>query len=151
MPSIPKPLGYWLKHLHNLIDAQLTTTLADDQLDRRQWQLLNTLSRGSYTWDELRRAVAPFLADDEPNLHGALDGPTGLFSRGWTRRTDGFIALTEEGAAAHARLADQINQSRAAVLGDLTEQQYIDTVRVLSIMAGNVEADLAARRATRSP
>jgi hypothetical protein len=40
----------------------------------------------------------------------------------------------------------RIDQTRAVVMQGLIPQQYIDTVRILSMMAGNVEASLAESR-----
>jgi hypothetical protein len=39
----PKPLGYWLQRLHNLLEERFAAVLSDLGLDPRQWQLL-TLS-----------------------------------------------------------------------------------------------------------
>ncbi|WP_221179316.1 MarR family winged helix-turn-helix transcriptional regulator [Streptomyces botrytidirepellens] len=142
----PKPLGYWLKHLHNLLDKQFDATLADVGLGRRHWQILNTLARGEATRDELTAALAPFLSPGEPDLDGVLEDVT---ARGWTRPglppEGNLLSLADEGRAAHADIAARVDATRAAVLKGLTPGQYAETVRILSVMAGNVEADLAAR------
>jgi len=138
----PKPIGYWLKHLHNLLEKQFDLALADLSVNRRQWQLLNTLSRGTRTQKELREGLAPFWTDGEPDPREPL---ADLAARGWTQDDDGAISLTEQGRAAHADLAARIDRTRAAVLGDLPAEQYAETVRVLSIMAANVEATLQSR------
>jgi hypothetical protein len=44
----PKPLGYWLQHLHNLLETHFTLALADLGSNRREWQLLNTLTGSIY-------------------------------------------------------------------------------------------------------
>ncbi|MEV7012199.1 MarR family winged helix-turn-helix transcriptional regulator [Streptosporangium sp. NPDC051022] len=142
----PKPIGYWLKHLHNLLERQLDVTLADLGLGRRHWQILNTLARGEATRDELRAALAPFWTPGEPDLDRVLEDVT---ARGWTRPghspEGNLLALADEGRAAHADIAVRVDATRAAVLRDLTSEQYTETVRILSVMAGNVEADLATR------
>jgi hypothetical protein len=140
--STPKPIGYWLKHLDNLLETQFDLALADLSVNRRQWQLLNTLSRGSRTHDELKEALAPFWTDGEPDPREPL---ADLAVRGWTQDDGGTIILTGQGKAAHAKLAARIETTRAMVLGDLTPEQYSDTVRILSVMAANVEADLRSR------
>lgn len=142
----PKPIGYWLKHLHNLLEKQFDATLADVGLGRRHWQILNTLARGHATRDELMVALAPFWTQGEPDLAEVLEDVT---ARGWTRpgmpAEANLLTLTNEGRAAHADIAARVEATRAAVLKGLTPEQYTETVRIMSVMAGNVEADLAAR------
>lgn len=133
----PKPIGYWLKHLHNLLEKHFAITLADLDADRRQWQLLNSLSAAPRTPADLDRALDPFWNAD-------ADGPqrtrAQLIARGWIKESDGTIALTPDGTAAHAELARRINHTRAVLLQGLTPQQYAETVRVLSVMAANLDA-----------
>ncbi|MFJ9590424.1 MarR family winged helix-turn-helix transcriptional regulator [Streptomyces acidicola] len=142
----PKPIGYWLKHLHNLLEQQFNATLTDLGLERRHWQVLNTLARGEATHDELKAALAPFWTQGEPSLDRLLNG---IAARGWTRpglpAEGNLVALTDEGRAAHADFAARVAATRATVLKGLTSEQYTETVRILTVMAGNVEADLATR------
>jgi hypothetical protein len=37
-----RPIGYWLKKLDRLIDAQFERQLGEAKLSRRQWQLIHT-------------------------------------------------------------------------------------------------------------
>jgi hypothetical protein len=134
----PKPIGYWLKHLDNLLDEQFGATLAGLDVSRRDWQVLNTLSRGQ----GLEVALAPFWAAGEPGLSEVL---AALQQRGWTA-TDEPLALTDAGRAAHTDLAHRIDETRGTLLNGLTREQYGETVRVLSVMATNVEEDLARTR-----
>jgi hypothetical protein len=139
----PKPLGYWLQHLHSLLEEQFATVLSDLGVDRRQWQLLNTLSRGGRTRGDLRDALAPFWSSREPNPDSAL---ADLAARGWVVESDGAIALTQQGAAAHTELAQRVDRTRRVVADGLTPEQYHETVRILTVMSANVESDLASRR-----
>jgi hypothetical protein len=139
----PKPLGYWLQHLHNLLEEQFAMVLSDLGVDRRQWQLLNTLSRGRRTREDLKDALAPFWTTGEPNLDHAL---ADLTARGWVAESDGRIALTRQGVAAHAELSQRVDQTRRVVLDGLTPDQYTETVRSLTLMAANVETAIASRR-----
>ncbi|GAA0939272.1 hypothetical protein [Nonomuraea longicatena] len=133
-----KPLGYWLMHLHNLLEEQFARTLADLGLSRRRWQALNLLSRGDSTREELATALAHFSSDGGP------DPLEALITQGWAASTGGeAVALTEAGRAAHVEAGRHVETSRATVLGGLTREQYAETIRVLTVMAGNVEADLA--------
>jgi len=143
--TAPKPIGYWLKHLHGLLEQQLEVTLVEFGVGRRHWQVLHTLSRGATDRDALGVALAPFWTEGEPDLGRVLAGLTG---RGWTTSAGTALALSDEGRAAHAEIEVHVNETRAMVLKGLTPEQYAETVRVLSAMAHNVEADLAARRRT---
>ncbi len=67
-----KPIGYWLKHLDNLLERQFDATLADLDIGRRHWQLLNTLSRGPASREELTPRARPLLAG---GCDGAGGGP----------------------------------------------------------------------------
>ncbi|GLY68378.1 MarR family transcriptional regulator [Amycolatopsis taiwanensis] len=134
--NAPKPIGYWLKHLHNLLEKHFDATLGDLGLGRRHWQVLNTLSRRETTRDELAAALAPFWTAGEPDLDGVLQDLSGWIHTGNT------LALNNDGQAAHERIAARIDATRTMVLNGLTPDQYIETVRILSVMAANVEAEL---------
>ncbi len=139
----PKPLGYWLKHLHNLLEEYFERDLADLGLTRRQWQILNTLSRGERTADDLREALAPFWTPGEPDFETALGEAT---HRGWTTpgRAGATIALSEAGRATHARMAERVARTRETVMSGLAPERYAAVVDTLATMATNVETALAA-------
>lgn len=143
----PRPLGYWLRHLHNLLEKQFDATLADLGVHRRHWQILHTLSRGEASRDDLTAALAPFWTEGAPDLDTCL---AELADRGWTPRDlpseQKPVALTDEGHAAHAGIAERVHATRAVVTRGLTAEQYTETLRVLSLMADNVETELAARQ-----
>lgn len=69
----------------------------------------------------------------------------GLAARGWTEESGGAVTLTERGRAAHGALSERVGRTRAVVMQGLAPHQYAETVRILSVMAGNVEAAIAAR------
>ncbi|ASW55554.1 MarR family winged helix-turn-helix transcriptional regulator [Plantactinospora sp. KBS50] len=140
----PKPLGYWLHHLHNLIETHFALVLSDLGTERREWQVLNTLAAGARTRAELERALAPFWAAGQPSLAHVL---ANLAARGWTGSADDTVALSPAGATAHAELARRVEGARAALLGDLTPDEYRQTLRTLATMAGNVESAIAAHAA----
>ncbi|MFD2767168.1 MarR family winged helix-turn-helix transcriptional regulator [Micromonospora eburnea] len=150
MDATDKPIGYWLKHLHNLIEAQFDRTLADFEVNRRQWQVLNSLSRGPLSRPAAEAALAPFWrsgpgADRGPaELTAILAGPTGLMTRGWVREASetGVLTLTEHGTASHAAAAERVRNLRGALLNGLSPEQYAQTVRTLAVMAANLEAAL---------
>ena len=140
----PKPIGYWLKHLHNLLERQFEEALADvDQgLGRRHWQVLNVLYADSCGPAELERALAPFWAEGGPDLEEVLHGEGGLSPRGWIRRSSVLVSLTDEGYEAFHKIASRIERTRETVLTGLSAEDYAETIRVLSVMAANVERAL---------
>lgn len=137
-----RPIGYWLKHLHNLLEGQFEATLGDLQLGRREWQVLHALADGPRTAGALREALAPFAGAEGPEVDSAL---AGLRARGWLRAEEPDIGLTEAGQTGHDLAAARVGETRKALLNGLTGEQYAETVRVLSVMAANVEAQLVAR------
>ncbi|MEV0156015.1 hypothetical protein AB0H57_20055 [Micromonospora sp. NPDC050686] len=147
MGGMDKPIGYWLKHLHNLIEEQFGATLGDLGLDRRQWQILNLLSGGTRSRSEIEQALAPFWPDGIPQLDAALGGTDGLATPGWVRYDGDALTLTEQGRAVQGRAAERVGETRRLLLRGLTSEQYAETVRILSVMAGHLEAALAGRAA----
>ncbi|NIH79895.1 hypothetical protein [Amycolatopsis viridis] len=122
MDPLDRPIGFWLRHLHTLLETGLDELLAGHGLTRRHWQALNAPRYG---------------ADVLEVFEGAGQARADLVARGWTT-PDG--ALTEAGRAAHTEIAEHVQRFRARTLEGLTDQQYADTVRTLAAMAGNLEA-----------
>lgn len=142
----PKPLGYWLNHLHNLLENHFALVLSDLGVNRRQWQLLNTLAQGARAGTDLEQALAPFWTADEPGSRQVL---AHLATRGWTEEAAGIVTLTRAGVAAHGELLQRVEKARAVVLEGLNPDQYSETVRILSVMAGNVNAAITSRTAAK--
>lgn len=97
MPAMDRPIGYWLRHLHNLIETQFDATLADLGVSRRHWQTLNVLSHGPATRAAIDAAPAPFWEHGEVALDEVLND---LTARGWI---DDTVALTAAGRVACCR------------------------------------------------
>ncbi|KAA1426743.1 MarR family transcriptional regulator [Nocardioides antri] len=68
--TAPRPLGYWVRTVAQLIEEQFQVAAEESDLTRREWQLLNRLRIGAVAEDSLRDAMAPFLDGDE-----SLDDP----------------------------------------------------------------------------
>ncbi|MGI6871649.1 hypothetical protein [Amycolatopsis sp. 3B14] len=122
MDPLDKPIGFWLKHVDNLLEDGLTRVLADRGLTRRHWQALNTSRHG---------------ADALEVFDGAAEARADLVARGWTT-VDG--ALTDEGRAARGEIAERVRRFRELSVAGLTKDQYAVAVRALATMAGNLEA-----------
>lgn len=135
MTTPRRPIGYWLKHLDGLIEDHFQQALAVEGVDRRQWQLLNTLAAAPADRQQLAAAVAPFLSDDPDGAARAL---AALLTRGWLEEHDGRFSMTPAGAAAHRRLRDRASSSRASILAGITPEQYRSVVATLEQMAANL-------------
>lgn len=142
----PKPIGYWLKHLHDLLERQFEAALEDLALGRRHWQVLNVLYGGARTAEELKETLAPFWDGEGPDLEEVLHGPDGLSPRGWIDGTATLVGLSDKGYMAYREVAARIDRTRQIILTGLSAEQYAETIRVLSTMAANIERDLRIPR-----
>lgn len=129
-----KPLGWWLRHVHELLESSMTRALDAESLTRRHWQVLNTIAHGARTPEELDAALAPFVATEGPTAPKVAD----LRARGWVAA--GEVALTSEGREAHARVEARVKAFRAAVTDGVSDDDYRTTIRTLRRCAENLEA-----------
>jgi DNA-binding MarR family transcriptional regulator len=133
-----KPIGYWLKHLNGLIEADFERVLSGSGLVRRHWQALNSLAEGPRSAGELTAALRPFWGEGAITLDEVLDG---LERRGWAVRegAEGPYALTPLGTEGHAAVAERIGEARRRITGGVSDEEYLATVGVLRRMAENLE------------
>jgi hypothetical protein len=137
MSTPDAPIGYWLKHLDGLIEAHFDRSLASHRLARRHWQALNTLAGGPLDDERLAEALRPFWTQGAVTLDEVLGE---LERRGWVARDEaGRAALTPEGRAGHAAVAERVAQGRRRTMDGLTPNDYRAAVGVLRRMAGNLE------------
>lgn len=132
----PRPLGFWLKLVDELINRQFEETLGEQGVTRRQWQVLNLLATNSATGTELGEALAPFLLSDEPDRLTEELGQ--LRARGWVRQQGEVLSLTEQGRTSFQHLAETVARSRGVVAEGITADEYEQTLRVLERMARNL-------------
>jgi DNA-binding MarR family transcriptional regulator len=132
----PRPIGYWLKLVDRLIDEQFASTLEEHGVTRRQWQLLNVLSREPATVEQLDAAVAPFLSSQDSET--SAEHLTELIESAWVDATPSGYELTDRGRGAFARLADVVATQRTVVADGVTPAEYEQTVAVLERMARNL-------------
>jgi DNA-binding MarR family transcriptional regulator len=135
----PRPIGYWLKLVDRLIDEQFASTLEEHGVTRRQWQLLNVLSREPATVEQLDAAVAPFLSADDGE--SSAEHLTELIESAWVSATHDGYELTDRGRTAFERLAEVVATQRTIVADGVTPEQYEQTVAVLERMARNLGWD----------
>jgi hypothetical protein len=124
-----KPLGWWLRHVHELLESSMARALDAESLSRRHWQVLNTIALGARTPEEVDAAMAPFgsTTSQVADLRG----------RGWVAETG---ELTAEGRAAHARIEARVTAFRASVTDGVSDEDYRTTIRTLERCAANLEA-----------
>jgi len=135
-----RPIGFWLKLVDSLIDEQFAATLDEHGVTRRQWQLLNVLSRGDATVEQLDAAVAPFL---EPAVEGAqaetsVEHLTELIESGWVDATATGYSLTARGATALERLSVVVTEQRTTFARGVSDEEYRATIDVLERVARNL-------------
>jgi hypothetical protein len=135
-----RPIGYWLKLVDRLIDEQFAETLEEHGVTRRQWQLLNVLSRGPATVEELDEAIAPFLTESDGPLsaESSADHLTELIDSGWVDATPQAYETTERGRTAFERLSEVVAEQRTTMTSGISDDEYRTTVGALERMATNL-------------
>lgn len=131
-----RPIGFWLKLVDRLIDEQFAATLEEHGVTRRQWQLLNALSVNPATATQLDAALEPFL--DTAAGESSADHLGELIESEWVVLNDDRYDLTERGMTAFSRLSEVVNDNRAAVTKDVSEEEYSATIDVLERLARNL-------------
>ena len=135
-----RPIGFWLKLVDGLIDERFASTLEEHGVTRRQWQLLNVLSREPATVEQLDAAVAPFLADatDDADAETSAEHLSELIESAWVDATASGYEITEKGRVAFDALAETVASLRSDMSDGLTQEQYTATVASLERMARNL-------------
>ena len=131
----PRPIGFWLKLVDRMIDEQFASTLEEHGVTRRQWQLLNVLSREPATVEQLDAAVAPFLSGESDDT--SAEHLAELVDSGWVS-SGAHYEITERGRTAFDKLEAVVAAQRTIVTEGVTADQYEQTVRVLERMARNL-------------
>lgn len=136
----PRPIGFWLKLVDSLIDEQFASTLEEHGVTRRQWQLLNVLSREPATVEQLDAAVAPFLSaasGDDP-AETSSEHLAELVDSAWVDASTTGYSLTERGRSAFERLEAVVADQRAQIAEGVSPGDYEQAVAVLERMARNL-------------
>ncbi|WOP17520.1 MarR family transcriptional regulator [Raineyella sp. LH-20] len=132
-----RPIGYWAKHLDSLINQAFEQALHDDDVTRRQWQVLSTLSWGTRTVASLRETLGAFRCDQEDSLETALEV---LSTRGWIDDDGTVLSLTEPGVAAHDTIGGHVDRVRQSLARGISSADYRTTVDTLRRMCDNLAA-----------
>ena len=132
----PRPIGFWLKLVDRMIDEQFASTLEEHGVTRRQWQLLNVLSREPATVEQLDAAVAPFLSAELDET--SADHLAELVDSGWVDSSTAAYQITDRGRTAFDKLEAVVIAQRTLVAEGVSADEYEQTVSVLERMARNL-------------
>lgn len=140
-----QPISYWVKLVDRLIDDLFATTLDEHGITRRQWQLLNVLSKGAAGVEKLDGEIAPYLSPAQvgvaatPGTHSSsLESLTELIDSEWLTTDGATYELTERGRAVVERLTVVIADERQRATAGVTDEQYATAITVLEAMAHNL-------------
>jgi DNA-binding MarR family transcriptional regulator len=133
---VPRPIGYWLKEIDQLIEENFLRLLAEEGLTRRHWQVLHTIADEPRHPAGLDVALAPFLSEETPTVAPVVDE---LVARGWVNRAgDGSVGLTRAGRLAHHAVSERVMANRRALTDGITADEYASVVNLLERMATNL-------------
>jgi hypothetical protein len=119
-----RPIGFWLRAVDRLISREFAEAFAAEEIDRRDWMLLNALSGD---------VQLPPFADRFVRKGKRLRR---LEERGWAEEQgDGSWTLTDEGRQVRARLAETVDGIRSRVAGAVPPEDYATTIASLEAMA----------------
>lgn len=140
LPDVRKqrPLGYWLRRIDGAIEESMGRVFAADGLNRRGWQVLNTISYDPITMAELDETMASFLSADEPTMRPHVDR---FIERGWVHTADdNSVALTVEGRRAHQRASQQAGALRVRMMECLSPEELVVLMELLQRVAAHLDA-----------
>jgi hypothetical protein len=124
VPTDRRPLGYWLRAVDHLISDAFASALAEEEVTRRDWMLLNAVSGD---------VDVPGLAERLARKGKRL---AGLEKRGWVDQTgDGTWTLTDEGRAAKERIGAIVDGVRTRVAGAVSPEEFATTMASLEAIA----------------
>jgi hypothetical protein len=132
--ALARPIGWWLKEADARINAAFDRSLAGTGVDRRGWQVLDSLARGPVGRAQLVGTLAAF---DPPEVLERAIGDLG--SRGWIDRADDTLRLTPNGASQHAALRPRVDAVRERVRAALPRDDYVTLVTLLSRLTTALE------------
>ncbi|MEV0255860.1 MarR family winged helix-turn-helix transcriptional regulator [Streptomyces sp. NPDC050732] len=135
---VDQPVGYWSSAAGAAVVHHIRTMLAEMGLTQPQWWILNQLMAApdGRPRDEVVAVLKGYLETGEGALHHNIDA---LHDRGLiTEDPAGRIALTEEGRALRARVAERQKAVRAEIHEGITDEDYVRTLKVLQRMIHNV-------------
>lgn len=150
MEDLPddRPIGYWLQVVNRRLDEVFDAVLlAEGDLRRRHWQVLNMLADRPRTRAAVRRELAPFSDDDGDDISRVVDG---LVAGDWCRQDADVVTLTDHGRGRLRQLRTVGHQFRTDVAAGVSEEDHAATLRTLRTLADNLERIAVASAAAPS-
>lgn len=130
-------IGFRLKRLDQLIETTFDQLLGKAGLDRREWQTLNTISRGPADEAQLTDALRPFWEANGEKISDVLGT---LTTRGWLHRdADSRYTLTPAGQTAHRTAMTEVGSLRERMTEGVSAQEFTQMMDVLHRMIVNLE------------
>ncbi len=134
-----RPIGFWLKLVDGLIDAQFEATLEEHGVTRRQWQIMNLLAERPATMAELEAELSPFsISGSEETLAEHLEE---LGESNWVLREREQFTLAELGRNSMTVLGEVVAENRDRAAEGIAPEDYERTVSALERMARNLGWD----------
>jgi DNA-binding MarR family transcriptional regulator len=131
-----RPVDFWLRLLDRLINEHFGRTLEEHGVTRRQWEVMNLLSRGPAAHDELVEALAPFHS--EVQARSLADELAELEDSGWLLRSEQAYELTELGQTSYHRLEPVLRATDEEIGRNITPEDYATMLEVMERMAINL-------------
>jgi DNA-binding MarR family transcriptional regulator len=136
VPSPRRPVDFWLRLLDGLINEHFGKILDEHGVTRRQWEVMNLLSTGSASHDELAEALAPFHHGLQART--LTDELAELEDSGWLLRREQVYELTERGRTSYQRLEPVLRATDEEIARGISTEDYATMLDVLERMAINL-------------
>jgi DNA-binding MarR family transcriptional regulator len=132
-----QPIGYWSWAAHNSVVTHIRAALAELGLSQPQWWILSQLV--DHPEGRPRTDVVDILEgylDVGATLEGEIDA---LAARSLITLDDGDkrLRITDEGRALQKTTATRQQALRAEIHADITDEEYVRTLKVLQRMIHN--------------
>jgi DNA-binding MarR family transcriptional regulator len=135
METPHRPFGYWIKEIDRRIEEDFGRLLAAEGLERRGWQVLNTVAAAPVPTATLDERLAPFLDANEPSVRGYVEA---LAARGWVTPDGDLWTITEEGRRGHERASATIHAARRRIMDGISDDEYRTLMDLLPRVAANL-------------
>ncbi len=135
----PLPIGYWLKHVDEVITQHVNKVLSANGFNRFQWQLLNTIfEAGTITKKDVFAMLKTFIDSQQLDEFAAAFAKAGWLQIEGEGDTTEYT-LTEAGKAQRETIFIQQSEVRKRTMQGISEQEYQTVIDVLQRMAKNLE------------
>ena len=127
-----RPIGWWLKTADARIEQAFEDAFESQSITRREWQVLEPVSRAPVPESELLQKLEAFA--------GAQDAVDELRRRGLLADgADGVLTLTDAGQFAHGGAAAGVATVRSVVSAALPGQNYATLIRLLADLVDGLD------------